>query len=324
MPVIDGEHLEQLKLYRRPRGQIIFANLVLKADYRFPRRTSIKIEGIENLPATGGAILAMNHTDRFNYWPFQYQMYRHGLPFTATWVKGKYYENAFMTWFLNQTNNIPLPSRGYLLTTSFREHAGRVPSGDEYRYLRDLTNAVDVADRTCSDEISSLLGESPEDFAAEFEARFEALMRKVMALNSRAVHELGLNLLVFPEGTRSVTLKPGHTGLVEVSQFLQLPIIPVGCNGSNHLYPGNSPLSKGGDVVYRVGPPLPVDGPELSPHRIVDDAVPFSRRIKQDHGDKLEAMTKIVMRRIAALLDPEYQSSAEDDGDAGAGSARFV
>ena len=91
--------------------------------------------------------------------------------------------------------------------------------------------------------------------------------------------------------------------------------------GKRHL---RSTLSKGGDVVYRVGPPLAVDGPELSPHRIVDDAVPFSRRIKQDHGDKLEAMTKIVMRGIETLLDPQYQSSAEDDGDGGAGSARFV
>ena len=324
MPVIDGEHLEQLKLHRRPRGQILFANLVLSPDYRFPRRTSITIEGIENLPKEGGAILAMNHTDRFNYWPFQYKMYRHGLPFTATWVKGKYYENAFMTWFLNQTNNIPLPSRGYLLTTSFREHAGRVPTGEEYRYLRDLTNGADITGRSCSDAISSLLGDSPEKFAVEFEGRFEALMRRVMALNSRAVHELGLNLLVFPEGTRSLTLKPGHTGLVEVSQFLGLPIIPVGCNGSNHLYPGNSPLSKGGDVVYRVGSALSVDGPELSPHRIMEDAVPFSRRIKQAHGDKLEAMTKIVMGRIAALLDPQYQSSTGDDEDGGAGSARFV
>lgn len=323
MPVIDAEHLKRLKLHRRPRGQILFANLVLNADYRFPRRTSITIEGVENLPREGGAILAMNHTDRFNYWPFQYQMYRQGLPFTATWVKGKYYENAFMTWFLNQTNNIPLPSRGYLLTTTFRDHAGRVPTTEEYRYLRGLTNGVETGESPASEEVSSLVGESPATFAATFEEQFETLMRRVMKLNSRAVHDFGLNLLVFPEGTRSLRLKRGHTGLVEVSQYLNLPIIPVGCNGSDQLYPGNSPLSKGGDVVYRVGPALAVDGPEFSNYRISDGSVPFSRHIKQAHGERLQSMTEIVMSRISSLLDPEYQSSA-DDGDGDTGSARFV
>ena len=99
MPEINHDLLRRLQLHGRPRGQVIFANTVLALDYRFPRRTQIKVEGLEHVPTDGGAILAMNHTDRFNYWPFQYRMYRDGLPFTATWVKGKYYEHWFSNWF---------------------------------------------------------------------------------------------------------------------------------------------------------------------------------------------------------------------------------
>ena len=198
-----------------------------------------------------------------------------------------------------------------------------MPTTEEYRYLRDLTNGLETEAPHASEAVCSFVGSSARDYAAEFESRFEELMRKVMVLNARAVHELGLNLLVFPEGTRSLRLRQGHTGLVEVSQYLGLPIIPVGCNGSNHLYPGNSPLSKGGNVVYRVGRALPVDGPDFSPHRISDGAVPFSRAIKDAHGDRLRTMTDIVMARIADLLEPEYQSAADDD-DGAAGAARFV
>lgn len=36
-------------------------------------------------------------------------------------VKGKYYENPFIAAFMDSMNNIPLPSRGYVITTRFRE-----------------------------------------------------------------------------------------------------------------------------------------------------------------------------------------------------------
>ena len=116
------------------------ANLGLALDYRFPKRSEIVIEGKERLPPDGGAFLAMNHTDRYNYWPLQYAMYRAGLPFTATWVKGKYYENRYVGAFMDSTNNIPTPSRGYVITTEFRKAVGRPPREDEYRLLRDLVD----------------------------------------------------------------------------------------------------------------------------------------------------------------------------------------
>lgn len=322
MPEIDHDLLRRLQLHSRPRGQVIFANTVLALDYRFPRRTQIKVEGLEHVPTDGGAILAMNHTDRFNYWPFQYRMYRDGLPFTATWVKGKYYENDAMAWFLNHTNNIPLPSRGYLLTTSFRRAVGRVPEAAEYRYLRSISDGERLDVETPSPEVASLVAGDPAAWAEVFESEFESMMREVMRLNEHAVRELGLNLLVFPEGTRSVRLGGGHTGLVEVSQHLGLPIVPVGCNGSDRVYPGNSPFASGGDIVYRVGRPLTVDDPAIAAHRITDGSVPFSLAMKRKHGPALRAVTDVVMARILALLDPRHHPDPDAAGADGA--SRFV
>ena len=90
--VLDLARLERVNLHRTPWGQLLMAQ-VLRLDYRFPRRTKIVLEGPEHLESGQSYILAMNHTDRYNYWPFQYQLYRQRLGYTATWVKGKYYEN---------------------------------------------------------------------------------------------------------------------------------------------------------------------------------------------------------------------------------------
>ena len=315
------DRIRSIELSARPKGQLVMASLLLNLDYRFPRRTEIIVEGIEHVLDAGPCFLAMNHTDRYNYWPFQCQLHLHGR-YTTTWVKGKYYENDAMAWFLNHTNNIPLPSRGYLLTTSFRRAVGRVPEAAEYRYLRSIANGEPAAHGVPSRAVESLVAGHPEGWAEAFEAEFEAMMREVMRLNEHAVRELGLNLLVFPEGTRSVRLGGGHTGLVEVSQHLGLPIIPVGCNGSDRVYPGNSPFAFGGRIVYRIGRPLTVDDPAISAHRITDGSVPFSLAMKRRHAPALRAVTDVVMARILALLEPRHHP---DPDAAGAdGTSRFV
>ena len=118
------------------------------------------------------------------------------------------------------------------------------------------------------------------------------------------------HILVFPEGTRSKTLLKGRTGLAQVSQHLGLPIVPVGCSGSDALYPGNSPVARRGRVIYRIGTPLEPDGPILSPHRIQADFVPLSQAAAARHGQQLQAITDAVMAEISALLEPRYRASA--------------
>jgi 1-acyl-sn-glycerol-3-phosphate acyltransferase len=264
-------------LTRRPRGQVIVGRFGLSLDYRFPKRTEIVIENPERVPANGGAFLAMNHTDRYNYWPLQYQMWRLGLPFTATWVKGKYYENRVIGAFMDSTNNIPLPSRGYVIATEFRKLVGRAPKDEEYRLLRDLVDEKaspeDIMTRAKDTAVAKLLVPDARAYLETFDTLFEKMLRRVIEINRAAIEELGLNVLVFPEGTRSRTLAKGHTGLAQITQYLGAPIVPIGCNGSDKVYPGNSPFAKGGRIVYRVGHPIPVEGPELGEHHCRDIAV---------------------------------------------------
>jgi hypothetical protein len=78
----------------------------------------------------------MNHTDAFNYWPFQYALHRAAERYTAAWVKGKNYDGFVASRFMRWTNNIPLASRGYVITRDFVSTVGRLPSADEYRVLR--------------------------------------------------------------------------------------------------------------------------------------------------------------------------------------------
>ncbi|MEO1172996.1 MAG: hypothetical protein AAFX94_13245, partial [Myxococcota bacterium] len=125
--MLDAETLRRVKLSQRPFGQRFVAWVYLWPNYSLPPRVEIVVEGLDKLPDRP-VILAMNHTDAYNYWPFQYTMYMTGQPrFTATWVKGKYYEKALLARFLMSTNNIPVPSRGYIISTRFRKHMGRPP-----------------------------------------------------------------------------------------------------------------------------------------------------------------------------------------------------
>ena len=88
------------------------ASVFLGPNYRAFPGVKIELEGVENLPKHP-VIFAMNHTDRYNYWPFQYKLWRKTDRLTATWVKGKYYEHPITAAALEWTNNIPAASRGY-------------------------------------------------------------------------------------------------------------------------------------------------------------------------------------------------------------------
>ena len=325
--MLDLDRLKKIKLYTRPLGQRLVANLMLRADYRFPKKTEIVLEGVENIPRDRGVYFAMNHTDRFNYWPFQYAMYRRGdLRFTATWVKGKYYENKWLGAFLDNNNNIPLPSRGYVITTEFRKAMKRVPSENEYRALRSLVDgdgpeALAIGGPAIHDFMTR--HGSADQFLERFETLFSAMMNEVVRLTRKALEEVQLNILVFPQGTRSKRLSKGHNGLMQMAQHTGHAIVPVGCNGSDFAYPGGSPFSKGGRVVYRIGKPLELDGPELRTFRVTEPYVPFSNASKP-FEERFSGATAVVMQHINGLLDPEYQFSTDLASDGVEGAKRFV
>ncbi|MFO0745465.1 MAG: 1-acyl-sn-glycerol-3-phosphate acyltransferase [Myxococcota bacterium] len=326
--MLDLNRLKKIRLHPRPLTQRLIAQLVLRPNYGLPgRKTVIELEGADNIPRDRGVYFAMNHTDRYNYWPFQYQLYRHGgLRFTATWVKGKYYENEWMGAFMDATNNIPLPSRGYVIVTEFRKMHGRVPSEDEYRALRDLVDGrSDVTSSAGGAAVQALLsaGGSAAGYLARFDALFLAMMAEVVRLTRSALDQLDLNVLVFPQGTRSKRLSRGHTGLMQMAQHTGHAIVPVGCSGSDRCYPGGSPFSRGGHIVYRIGKPLELDGPELGPHRVTSAFTPFTADAAR-HDPSFRAATDIVMRHIDGLVDPEYGFGSDATSDGVEAVERFV
>jgi hypothetical protein len=159
-------------------------------------------------------------------------------------------------------------------------------------------------------------------FLHDFAEVFDRMIDEVMRLNRQAL-EFGQHLLVFPQGTRSVRLSRGHIGVAQVAQHLGVDIVPVGCNGSNRVYPGNSPFAKGGRIVYRIGEPLRLDGTALRDYRVTEPFHPFTLEAGVHH-EAFEGMTAVVMDHINELLDPEYQYTDGRTPDGVSGMDRFV
>ncbi len=332
--MLDLHRLSRIKLQTYPPAQKFIAQALLRPNYSLPPRVVIHVEGEERIPEHP-VMFAMNHTDRYNYWPFQYHRYRQHNRFTATWVKGKYYESRFVGWFMEHTNNIPTVSRGYLIVRDFLAVCGRRPNDAEYKGLRALVNAVHEGDAARAEELKhdlrdqvpgplwtkprDMLGRAFDPGRESYERcicnLFDDMMRRFVALNTLAIDKR-LDLLVFPEGTRSVRLSRGKTGAMQLAMHLGLTIVPIGCNGCDRVYPGGSPLAKGGTITYRIGHPItPADLADMWPE---DAFVPFSAEAVRAHGPAFEAATEVVMARINELLDPRHQYDPQAANKTGA------
>jgi 1-acyl-sn-glycerol-3-phosphate acyltransferase len=322
--VIDEEHLTRLKLWERPFGQKVVGSIFLMPNYSMPPATRIVLEGVENIPRDRTVMFAVNHTDRYNYWPFQYKMWRRGdLPFTTTWVKGKYYENRWLGWFFDQCNNIPLPSRGYLILQDARALLDRKLDDEEYRVLRDLVDGRlerDAVEDSASADIRRLLTEARRDFqpAGETYAAFmrrwnDRLMGLVEQRTLQALFENHNNVIVFPQGTRSIRLLPGKPGLAQFALRHEIPVVPVGSMGSEDAYPGASPWARGATCLYRIGEPLTV-ADALADCQIAQPYAPFTHEAEV-HAGCFERAMKRITAAIDDLLEDPYKMAAESDLD---------
>jgi len=315
--VITHTELEKINLRAVPHGQILVANFLLRWDYRIPRKTEIIIEGEEHIPRDQPVIFAMNHTDFYNYWPFMYQLFLNRDDcYISVWVKGKYYQNPLLKHFLNLANNIPIPSLGYVLTIDFRAGMERKPTGAEYRLLRDwIDGAISQdeffvqADSALAAFVTTARGDfdpANESYAEHINAQYRDLMHLVAEISEDALFNKKLNLLIFPQGTRSVRLLPGHIGVAQIALKTKVPVIPVGCNGCDKCYRGSLPFSSGGRIVYRAGEPLTV-ADRLAPFAIEEPYKPFTRAAERKFATNFHGATNLIMEQINALLDPEYQ-----------------
>jgi len=331
--MIDLARLQRIHLTKRPFGQKFVAWALLAPNYNALPGVKIRVEGFENLPDTP-LIFAMNHTDRYNYWPFQYRLYRVKNRFTATWVKGKYYEHAFTGWFMEQTNNIPAVSRGYLITKDFTLTLGRRPTNEEYTALRTMAtpgsaevapHLLETIPRTLFEQPRDILGRrfhpERETYPESIEALYRVMMQRFAQINAEAIAK-GLDLIVFPQGTRSARLSRGHIGLAQIALHHRKTVVPVGCSGSDRAYPGVSPLAQKGEITYRIGKPIPYD--EFSDYHIHEPFEPFTLDAETRHRERFQGAVDLIMDRINLLVDPDYRYSDGQESHGVSGSDRFL
>jgi 1-acyl-sn-glycerol-3-phosphate acyltransferase len=334
--MLDLPRLKRIRLMKRPIGQVFFGHTVLSPNYNFLPGIDIQVEGIDKIP-NEPVIYAMKDTDRFNYFPFMYKMWKLEQRYITVWVKGKYYESPIVGAFMELTSNLPTVSRGYIITKDFTLLMGRRPKQVEYDALRALVNEEAAPDGDPStvdvsaiptkifDTKRNILGVDVDpiecSYAVGINRVFTAMMAEFVRLNERSF-ELGLDLLVFPQGTRSIRLPRGRTGMMEVALRYKKTIVPIGCNGCDLVYTGSLPIGKSGKIVYRIGDPIPYD--ELSEFHIPEDYAPFSAEAEHKHRDQFQGAVDLVMDRINDLVDPEYQFSDDLLSTGVRGTSRFM
>jgi 1-acyl-sn-glycerol-3-phosphate acyltransferase len=326
--MLDLRRMESIRLRSKPNMQRFVALALLMPNYNLPPRVRIEVEGAENLPDEP-VIFAMNHTDRYNYWPFQYWLWRNRKRFTATWVKGKYYENAFMSFFMAVTNNIPTPSRGYVLAKDFKLTMGRAPEQAEYEAIRDLCTGASSDTSAIPQELlesaRSILGRdfdpAKESYASAVNGVLKAMNQRFIELNTECF-DRGLDLLIFPQGTRSVRLSRGRIGVAQAASHFHKTVVPIGCSGSDKAYPGGSPWARGATIVYRIGKPRRYA--EATGLHLPAGVDAFAEDLAEDHRNALMSEVDALMQDINQLVDPEYQFAQDQASDGVEGARRFI
>jgi len=305
--MVDLEYLENIRLVSNPLGQRIVATLLLTANYRLFAEVDVRLENEERIPRGETVIFAMNHTDRYNYWPFQWKMWREKrFPFTTVWVKGKYYRNAMLGRFFDWCNLIPVPSMGYLVEEFYRKNFKKKIDKKEYRLIKDLIdgkNQIGEVMKKLTPEAAHLLKDNFLEFVRNYH---EQLMRRVAELSRKALFERNLNMIIFPEGTRSLKLGEGKTGLAQLALHTEKKIVPVGCSNSDRVYSGHLPFARSGRIIYRIGEPLSVDH-QLKEFRISEGFTLFSKESQEKFKKQFEGVTRIVMDSINEMLDERHR-----------------
>ena len=181
----------------------------------------------------------------------------------STWIKARAWQNPALRYFLGNSGNIPLASRGYIISGDFQQLLGRKPSDEEYRALRDhLDQGAPLPDGEVFERLQnqrrSLFGSpfnpSERSYREALEQSFGAFMESSLIVAERAVQN-GHFPQVNPQGSRSSRITRGKPGAIHIVASLKLPILPVSVLGMRSAMPNQGLRSRGGEIVVRCGEP---------------------------------------------------------------------
>jgi 1-acyl-sn-glycerol-3-phosphate acyltransferase len=302
------------------RTTCLFADVL----FALPRRTRVTFEGLERLPDEP-AIVSPNHTHKFDFLPIRSKLLTTRGIEMATWIKARDYQSGAMALFFDQTGNIPLVSRGYIIAADFAVLHGRRPNEEEYRPLRAWVDEEGPQpDGAVFEPLvakpRAVLGfdfdPSVETYDAAIRRIYAAFMVETLQLAER-VRDAGIHQQIYPQGATSSQLTPGKTGAVQAALALELPIVPVGMSGCREVFVGSTPLTRGGEIVIRFGEPLDVQGVTGG------DVRAFQPDWEAEHRQVLQAKTDELMDRLNELVEPAYRWADDRFSDGKRGVKRF-
>ena len=323
--MIDLALYDRLQLKPHNAFEQIVARGFIRPNY-LVSGVRLELDGLERLPPAGGEtlIVAMNHTDRYNYLPLMEYLFRHSeWPRLAAWVKGKYFCNPAVAWALLATNNIPLPSTGHLLEELVTSATGKSIPRELYRPVRDVIDGHrqldDPALEPRAHELLNMFVEAPDvdrplPLRHAVREQFRLTMDRCLEFTVQAMEQHHLHLIVFPEGTRSVQLGVGRVGLIQFALAMGRRVLPVGCSNSDRVYPYNLPIARPGTVTCRFGEPY--DPRELLEPGELPPFTPFTAEAEA-YRPTFERLTFDLMCRLNCLVDARHQNPRYSSNDGG-------
>jgi 1-acyl-sn-glycerol-3-phosphate acyltransferase len=282
---------------------------------------------LENFPDLREPVLfAMNHSHYYDFMPSRKALTDQAGIQTVTFVKARAYQNRLEGAYISTMGNIPLVSRGYLISADFAQVHGRRPTEHEYRTLREHIDhgeslAAEPEYRALQTTARDMLDFAYDPRSTSYRDAIHDRYARAMATtlgHARTVIAAGKCLHIYPQGLFSSRLSRGRIGAVQFAAALDVPIVPVGFSGMNECFNKNEMVpSNPGILTMRFGEPRRIERPELV------DFEPFVPSEELRVRAVLEDETQALMNAINELLDPAYTWGEDPRGDGLEGIARF-